>query len=361
MLDCERTMPVTQTDRSLAKPLLDVLAGAARMPPPLWLMRQAGRYLPEYRAQRSAAGSFLDLVYDPVRAAEVTLQPIRRFGLDAAILFSDILVVPHAMGQNLTFVEGEGPRLQPVRSARDLTSLAMVDPDRALAPIYETVGRVRAALPPETALIGFAGAPWTVACYMVEGGGSRDFVEVRRFAYTDPQAFSALIDRLVVVTGDYLCRQVRAGAEVIQIFDSWAGVLSPAAFARWVVEPTRQLVSRLRQDAPGTPVIGFPRGCGAHLNAYVQATGVGAVSLDTNQPLPWARQSLAPATVLQGNLDPVVLMLGGAGLDAEIDAILETMSGVPFIFNLGHGVLPETPPDHVGHVVDRVRNWQKER
>lgn len=354
-------MSASAVGRPASKALLQVLHGASRIPPPVWFMRQAGRYLPEYRSLRAEAGSFLGLVFDPDRAAEVTLQPVRRFGLDAAILFSDILVVPHALGQDLAFVEGEGPRLAPVRSAADMARLSDVPLHDVLGPIYETVARVRSRLPAETALIGFAGAPWTVACYMVEGGGSRDFHEVRRLAYADPEAFAGLIDRLVDATGAYLLRQVEAGAEALQLFDSWAGVLSPAAFARWVIDPTRRLVDRLKRDAPGVPIIGFPRGGGPHLAVYASRTGVDAVALDTGVPPGWARDALSPQFVLQGNLDPVVLMLGGPALDAEIDGILDALSGVPFIFNLGHGVLPQTPPGHVGHVVDRIRSWQKSR
>lgn len=352
-------MTAITPDQPITKPIVRVLRGSRQARPPMWLMRQAGRYLPEYRALRAEAGSFLKLVYDPVRAADVTLQPIRRFGFDAAILFSDILVVPHALGQDLRFVEGEGPKLQPIRSAAGIAALNPDHLHETLAPIYETVDRVASGLPKDTTLIGFAGAPWTVACYMVEGGGSRDFHEVRRFAYTQPSAFAALIDLLVDRTAAYLVEQVRAGAEVLQLFDSWSGVLSPPAFHRFVIEPTRQLVDRLRREAGNTPIIGFPRGCGAHLPDYVRLTGVDAVALDTAMPPLWARQALPPGTVMQGNLDPVVLMLGGEAMQAETDAILTAQAGTPFIFNLGHGVLPETPPDHVARLVDHVRSWQK--
>ncbi|NBC34202.1 MAG: uroporphyrinogen decarboxylase, partial [Alphaproteobacteria bacterium] len=320
-------MTANAAGRPEDKALLRVLRGESRMPPAIWFMRQAGRYLPEYRALRAEAGGFLDLVFDPVRAAEVTLQPVRRFGFDAAILFSDILVVPYALGQDLRFVEGEGPRLTPIRAASDMAGLSDRRLHDVLGPIYETVAAVKSRLPAPTALIGFAGAPWTVACYMVEGGGSRDFVEVRRLAYGDPEAFAGLIDRLVDATGDYLVRQVEAGAEVLQLFDSWAGVLSPPAFARWVVAPTRRLVDRLRRDVPGVPIIGFPRGGGPHLAAYHAETGVDAIAMDTGIPPGWARQALGSQTVLQGNLDPVVLMLGGPALDRETDAVLAALHG----------------------------------
>lgn len=337
------------------KKFLRALQGEVMRTPPVWLMRQAGRYLPEYRKIRAEAGSFLDLCYTPALATEVTLQPIRRFGFDAAILFSDILTVPHGLGQEVWFVENEGPKLDPIRS-RD--RLAVLQPDQMLerlAPVYETVERLATALPAETALIGFAGAPWTVACYMVEGGGSRDFATVKAFAYRDPEGFGALIDLLVDATAMHLSAQIRAGAEAVQIFDSWAGVLPDTAFRRWIVEPTIALVDRIRESHPHTPIIGFPRGAGVMYGEYVARTGVTAVSLDTTVPLDWAAEALQPRLPVQGNLDPVALLTGGACLEAGVDAVRDALSGGPYVFNLGHGVIKETPPDHVADLVARVR------
>lgn len=341
-----------------SKPFLRALQGERLPRPPFWLMRQAGRYLPEYRAVRAEAGSFLDLCYNPALAAEVTLQPIRRFGMDAAILFSDILVVPHALSQPLRYVEGEGPKLDAVTNARDLSRLTSDRLHEVLAPIYETVRRVRAALPDEVALIGFAGAPWTVASYMVEGGGSRDFAAVKRFAYQDPAGFGALIDLLVTATVDYLAAQAEAGAEALQLFDSWAGVLPESAFARWSIAPTRRIVEGLRQRGVEVPIIGFPKGAGALYERYVAETGVTAVGLDTSVPLGWAADRLQSRMPVQGNLDPVMLMAGGEALETEAKSIIEGLSGGPHIFNLGHGVLQHTPPEHVGLLADLIRGGE---
>ncbi|MEO3434901.1 uroporphyrinogen decarboxylase [Inquilinus sp. CAU 1745] len=338
-----------------SKPFLRALNGERLPSPPFWLMRQAGRYLPEYRAVRAEAGSFLDLCYNPALAAEVTLQPIRRFGMDAAILFSDILVVPHALGQPLRYVEGEGPKLDAVTSAGDVSRLKDDRLHEVLAPVYETVRRVRAALPDEVALIGFAGAPWTVASYMVEGGGSRDFAAVKRFAYQDPVGFGALIDLLVTATVGYLAAQVEAGAEALQLFDSWAGVLPESAFARWSIAPTRRIVRGLRQRGVTVPIIGFPKGAGALYERYATETEVTAIGLDTSVPLGWAVDRLQSRMPVQGNLDPVMLMAGGEALEAEAKAIIEGLSGGPHIFNLGHGVLQHTPPEHVGLLADLIR------
>ena len=328
-------------------------------PPPCWLMRQAGRYLPEYREVRAGVGGFLDLCYTPEKAIEVTLQPLRRYGFDAAILFSDILVVPHALGQSVSFKEGEGPVLQPLRTAKDLEALSLDGLTTRLAPVLATVRGLSAAIPPATALIGFAGSPWTVATYMVEGHGSKDFVETKRLAYGQPQLFSRLIDLLVRATGDYLLAQIDNGAEAIQLFDSWAGVLPEDQFEQWVVAPTRALVHRLKERRPEVPVIGFPRGAGQLYQAYVDGTGVDAVSLDTGIPLDWAVRTLQPKVTLQGNLDPVMLLAGdGAALDRAIDRILGHCAKGPFIFNLGHGILPSTPPEAVGRLVERVRAWK---
>lgn len=338
------------------KPLLRALAGEVAPRPPFWLMRQAGRYLPEYRELRARAGSFLDLCYSPALAAEVTLQPVRRFGMDGAILFSDILVVPHALGQDLEYVEGEGPKLDPVRDRDGLSRLSGGDIDATLGPVYETVARVRAVLPEQTALIGFAGAPWTVATYMVEGGGSKDFAFAKRFAYSDPEGFSRLVDMLVESTISYLRRQIDAGADVVKLFDSWAGVLPEAEFRRWVIAPTVRIVSGLKRTHPAIPVIGFPRGAGALYGAYLAETGVDALAVDTALPLGVAKtlQRLKP---VQGNLDPVSLLVGGDALRRSATEILAALADGPFVFNLGHGVLQGTPPDNVGQLADLIRGW----
>lgn len=327
-------------------------------PPPVWLMRQAGRYLPEYRAIRAKAHDFLDLCFSPELATEVTLQPIRRYGFDAAILFSDILVIPHALGQTVRFVEGEGPKLDPVRNAADVARLSL-DPMRAarspLAAVYETVGAVRAALPKETALIGFAGAPWTVACYMVEGGTSRDFHAVKQWAFSDAAGFALLIDKIVDATVLHLQRQVAAGADVIQLFDSHAGVLPDGAYERWVIEPNARIVKAIGATYPKLPIIGFPRGSGQRYETFVTATGVTAVSIDSVVPVDWAARHLQPHAVVQGNLDPVFLLAGGSAMRDATRAILERLGRGPMIFNLGHGVIKETPPEHVSELVACIR------
>jgi uroporphyrinogen decarboxylase len=332
--------------------LLDVLRGEAIDPPPLWLMRQAGRYLPEYREIRSQAPDFLGFCFDPDLATEATLQPIRRYGFDAAILFSDILTVPHALGTRVWFAEGEGPRLEPVRDAAAADALRF-DAAR-LAPVYETVRRVRAALPASTTLLGFAGAPWTVAAYMVEGSGSRDWIETKRWAY-GRDGFDLLVERLVDATVEHLALQLEAGADAVQLFDSWAGALDPAGFERFVIEPTRHIIDRLKERVPGARVIGFPRQAGALYPRYADATGIDGLSLDSAVPLDWAVGAIDRRVALQGNLDPLRLLAGGASLDSSIDAIRRAMRGRPFIFNLGHGVLPPTPPEHVAQLVERVR------
>ena len=337
------------------KPLLQALNGHVPDRVPVWLMRQAGRYLPEYREVRATAGNFLELCFSPELAAEVTLQPLRRYGMDGAILFSDILVVPHALGQPLDYVEGEGPKLDPVRTAAAVGRLSAGKFDEVLGPVYETVRRVRADLPPGATLIGFAGSPWTVACYMVEGGGSKDFAEVKRFAYGDPDGFSALIDCLVDSSVAYLRGQIDAGAEAVQLFDSWAGVLSESAFRRWVIEPTTRIVQALRGTHPQTPVIGFPRGAGMMYADYVRATGVSALGLDTSVPLSSAK-ALQERLPVQGNLDPVTVMVGGDAMRDEAKDILQALAARPFVFNLGHGVLQHTPPDHVAELVTLIRD-----
>jgi uroporphyrinogen decarboxylase len=341
------------------KTLLRVLSGEAVWPPPMWLMRQAGRYLPEYRAVRAKVPDFIALCTNPDLAAEVTLQPIRRYGFDAAILFSDILILPWALGHGLAFKEGEGPVLPPLRTA---AGVAALDPSRvteATAPIMETVRNVRAGLTREgfhdTALIGFAGAPFTVACYMVEGGGSRDFAATRGMAYRDPLLFGRLIDVLTEATIVYLCAQVAAGAETVMLFDSWAGVLSPDLFRAHVVAPTRRIVSALRARFPHLPVIGFPRLAGMLLGEYARETGVQAAAMDTGMDPALAASQVPGSVALQGNLDPLAVVAGGAAMTVAAGAVLQAMRGRPFLFNLGHGIVPQTPPEHVAALVELVR------
>ena len=345
--------PSAQAD----KPMLAVLRGARRDPPPVWMMRQAGRYLPEYRALRQEKGGFLDLVYDSDAAAEITLQPLKRFAeLDAAILFSDILIVPFAIGQNLTFVAGEGPRLTPTLLASKLDDL--VEYRGRLEPIYSTVAKVKAQLHPSKALIGFAGSPWTVATYMVAGQGSREQAEARRFAYGDPGAFGAIIDRIAEVTLEYLSGQIEAGAEAVQLFDSWAGSLSPAQFEQWVIAPTARIVSSLRARHPDVPVIGFPKGAGGKLAAYARETAVDTIGLDeTVDPL-WATNELPDDLPVQGNLDPLAMIAGGDALKTSVRRVLDAFAERPHIFNLGHGILQDTP---IAHVQDMLRQVKGER
>ena len=326
--------------------------------PPIWLMRQAGRYLPEYRQTRAKAKGFLDLCFTPELAVEVTLQPIRRYGFDAAILFSDILVIPHALGQQVGFEEGTGPRLDPLADAAALTALSAERLHEILAPVYETVRRLKTELPADCALIGFAGAPWTVATYMVEGGSSRDFMAVKTWAYRDPEGFQRLIDLLVEATADYLAAQVDAGAEALQIFDTWAGVLPEAALRRWCLAPARAIVERIRARHPDVPVILFPRGAGPLYRDFAAEAGVEALSLDVAVPLAWARDELQRDLVLQGNLDPIQVVAGGEGMRQAARRILETLGRGPLIFNLGHGIVPQTPPEHVGALVDLVQGWK---
>ncbi|WP_158742192.1 uroporphyrinogen decarboxylase [Acidisphaera sp. L21] len=334
---------------------LRVLAGEPVWPPPVWLMRQAGRYLPEYRSVRAQAGGFMDLCLNPALATEVTLQPIRRFGFDAAILFCDILMLPHALGQDLRYAEGEGPLLAPIR---DATSFAKLDTSRAAdvtAPIMQAVSRIRAELPPDKALIGFAGSPWTVACYMVEGHGSKEFAAVRGLAYRDPPLFDALIALLVDQTVSYLLAMVDAGADTVMLFDSWAGVLPAAQFRRFVIEPTRQIVAGLRAVHPDLPVIGFPRLAGSLLGEYTRATGVQAVGIDTSMDPAWAASTVPSTVAVQGNMDPLALVAGGQALVDAAQAVLQAWRGRPGIFNLGHGIVPETPPEHVAALMDLIR------
>lgn len=338
------------------KAFLRALSGEALSPPPFWLMRQAGRYLPEYRQVRSTCNGFLDLCYTPEKAVEVTLQPLRRYGFDAAILFSDILVVPDALGQPVRFREGEGPKLDPIRDAEGLNRLSKDGFMTRLAPVFKTVSMLSGVIPETTALIGFCGAPWTVATYMVEGSGSKEFLETKKLAYGRPDVFKTLIDLLVDATGDYLIAQIDHGAEAIQIFDSWAGVLPEEEFSKWVIEPTERLVERIKGDRPGIPVIGFPRAAGALLLPFVERTGIDAVSLDTGVPLDWAARHIQTKVAVQGNLDPAMLIAGGAALDRAVDHVLRVLGHGPFVFNLGHGILPSTPPENVARLADRIKN-----
>lgn len=338
---------------SSEKPFLATLQGKVLPVPPVWLMRQAGRYLPEYRALRQQAGSFQAMIANPDYATEVTLQPLRRFAFDAAILFSDILVIPAALGQSVVFEDGRGPVLG------KLPPLESLDPANIhghLQPVYDTLAKLKDALPREgferTALIGFAGAPWTIACYMVEGAGSKEFSATRSLAYGDPETFARLIEIITHATTEYLSRQIASGAEAVQIFDSWAGVLPDAQFRRWVIEPARKIVAALKTRHPGVPVIGFPRAAGAMYAEYARETGITALGLDERMDLRTAAKFALP---LQGNLDPFVLRAGGEVLDAEADRIISELAGVPFVFNLGHGVNKETPPEHVTRLVNRIR------
>lgn len=336
--------------------LLNTLRGENSASRPIWLMRQAGRYLPEYRALRAEKGGFLALVYDTDAAAEITLQPIRRFGFDGAILFSDILIVPYAMGQNLEFLVGEGPRLTPRLLDAQLAGLHAV-PER-LSPIYETVAKVKAALGNGRTLLGFAGSPWTVATYMVAGEGSRDHHETRALAYRDPTAFQAIIDAITAVTIEYLVGQAKAGAEAIQLFDSWAGSLAPAEFERWVIAPNAAIVSAVRKRCPGLPIIGFPKGAGEKLPAYARETGVDAVGIDETIDPIWAASSLPEGMPVQGNLDPLLLLSGGDELEKQAERILRAFAGRPHVFNLGHGIGQHTPIGNVERLLAIVRGWR---
>jgi uroporphyrinogen decarboxylase len=338
------------------RPLMRALAGEALAVPPVWLMRQAGRYLPEYRAVRARAGSFLELCYTPELATEVTLQPVRRFGFDAAILFADILLVPHALGANLVFVEGEGPRLSTVTTAGDLARLRPAEAvHETLAPVYATARAVRAALPPETVLIGFAGAPWTVASYMIAGRGTPDQAPARALLYGDPATFEALIARITEATIGYLLGQIEAGAEVVKLFDSWAGSLPGGLFERWCTAPIRRIVAAVRAAHPQVPVIGFPRGAGAGYAAFAATAGVDCVALDTSVDPAWAAAALQPLTCVQGNLDPLLLVVGGEPLIQATRRIAAAFAGGPHVFNLGHGITPDADPRHVELMLKAIR------
>jgi uroporphyrinogen decarboxylase len=339
----------------MTKPFLEVLSGCRQAVPPIWMMRQAGRYLPEYRELRAKAGSFLDLCFTPEYAAEVTLQPIRRFSFDAAIIFSDILVIPHALGRSVRFEVGEGPRLDPLDTPEKIATLASQADFIKLEPVFEALRRVRRELDDKTALIGFCGAPWTVATYMVAGQGTPDQAPARMLAYRHPDAFAKIIDALVENSITYLVGQLKAGADVLQIFDTWAGLLPPREFARWSIEPTRRIVEGVRQQIYGAKIIGFPRGAGALLPAYVEATAVDGVSIDWAAEPSLIRERVQSRVTVQGNLDPLALIAGGAALDRAIDDVLENYASGRLIFNLGHGILPETPIAHVEQMIRRVR------
>ena len=347
------------TANATIKPFLQVLSGQRLPVPPLWMMRQAGRYLPEYRALREKAGSFLNLCFTPEHAAEVTLQPIRRFNFDAAIIFSDILVIPHALGRSVRFEAGEGPRLDPLDTPDKVATLVAHADFTKLEPVYEALRRVRRELAPEIALIGFCGAPWTVATYMVAGQGTPDQAPARMMAYRHPEAFAQIIDVLVENSIQYLLGQLKAGADVLQIFDTWAGVLPAREFRRWSIEPTRRIVEGVRKQMPDAKIIAFPRGAAGLLPDYVNATGVDAVSIDWTADPAMIRERVQSKVAVQGNLDPLALIAGGAALDRAVDDVLASYGKGRLIFNLGHGIQPETPMAHVEQMLKRVRNYGK--
>ncbi|KJC40352.1 uroporphyrinogen decarboxylase [Bradyrhizobium sp. LTSP885] len=343
---------------SETKPFIDVLSGTRQSVPPLWMMRQAGRYLPEYRELRARAGSFLDLCFTPDYAAEVTLQPIRRFNFDAAIIFSDILVIPYALGRSVRFEAGEGPRLDPLATPEQIATLATRADFSKLEPVYEALRRVRRELAPHIALIGFCGAPWTVATYMVAGQGTPDQAPARMLAYRHPDAFAKIIDVLVESSIEHLVGQLKAGADCVQIFDTWAGVLPPREFSRWSIEPAKRIVAGVRKQVPDAKIIGFPRGAGGLLPAYVEQTGVDAVSIDWAAEPSMIRERVQTRVAVQGNLDPLALIAGGAALDRAVDDVLENFGKGRLIFNLGHGIQPDTPIAHVEQMVRRVRAYR---
>ncbi|MBI4968794.1 MAG: uroporphyrinogen decarboxylase [Rhodospirillales bacterium] len=342
-------------ERKLRKPFLEALRGKTQAVPPVWLMRQAGRYLPEYRATRAKAGGFLDLCYTPELAIEVTLQPLRRYQFDAAILFSDILVLPDALGRKVAFVEGEGPILEPLVGQADIQRMTGEGFHERLAPVYATLKGLAKAIPAQTALIGFAGAPWTVATYLIEGKGGTDFANAKAWIYGRSADFEALIDKLTDFTVEYLLAQIEAGAEAVQIFDSWASALSEMPFRRYCIRPMQTIVERLRARHAEIPIIGFPRACGALALDYVAETGVDAISLDPGVPAAWAASHLQPKACVQGNLDPMLLVAGGKPMEREIDRLVAELGQGPYVFNLGHGIVPQTPPEHVARLVEHLR------
>lgn len=344
------------------KPLLKILNRERSEQVPFWFMRQAGRYLPEYLELRKQAGSFLDLVYNPDQASEVTMQPIRRFGMNGAILFSDILVIPQALGQALRFETGEGPKLDSISNSQELKNLNIDKIDQTLSPIYETISLTASKIKLEgfdqTSLIGFAGSPWTVACYMVEGGGSKTFEKTKKWAYQNPDSFAKLINIISEATIHYLLKQIEAGVETVQLFDSWSGILDENNFDNWVIDPTAKIVAAIKEKYPEIPVIGFPREAGAKSIQYIKNTGVNAIGLDYSMPTQWAKDNLQSILPVQGNLDPVALLAGGDILENSALKILETFSDKPFIFNLGHGVIKETPVEHVEQLSQIIRNFK---
>jgi uroporphyrinogen decarboxylase len=346
-------LAIRHTAQHVSQDVLLSLEGMVTPKVPFWLMRQAGRYLPEYRALREKAGGFLDLCYNPELAAEATLQPVRRFDTDAAILFSDILVLPQAMGQEVSFAPGEGPRL----GALDIAQLELNL--EKLKPVYDAARLVRAALVPQKTLIGFSGAPWTLACYMIEGEGNGSFEKTRLFAIRNEAAFARLIDKLTEAVTAHLVEQVKAGAGAVQLFDSWAGLLPKTLFMKWVMEPAKKIVAELRKQVPGTPVIGFPRGAGALYPLYAAETGCSGIGIDSQTPLAWARREMGADVCLQGNLDPAILCAGGTALEMEVARILDIARGQPFIFNLGHGVWKDTPPEHVERLALLLRGFRR--
>ncbi|MFD2204879.1 uroporphyrinogen decarboxylase [Kiloniella antarctica] len=337
------------------KLMIRALKGEKTERAPIWLMRQAGRFLPEYRKTRASANGFLDLCYTPDLAVEVTMQPIRRFGFDASIVFSDILVIPHALGQKVWFEEGVGPKLEPLKSIKDLEKLKLDNLHTHMAPVYETLGRLKEELPKETTLIGFAGAPWTVVSYMIEGGSSKDYAKAKTWAYSRPEEFDRIIDLIVDATTLYLIKQIENGAETVQLFDSWAGIWPEFALRRWCLEPCKRIIAGIKSVYPDVPVILFPRGVGDSYKFFAKESGADALGLDTTLSTEWARDHLQPHVTVQGNLDPLLLVAGGELLDRSIEKILSDLSDGPFIFNLGHGIVPQTPIENVEHMLKRVR------
>ena len=341
------------------KLLIRALNGEITERVPFWFMRQAGRYLPEYMKLREKAGSFLDLAYNSEFATEVTLQPLKRFNMDGAILFSDILVIPHALGQELAFRKGEGPVLTPVNNIKTLDALSMDGMHDHLSPVYQTISNLSKKLPSEVALIGFAGAPWTVATYMVGGRGSKDQAETRLMAYQDRRTFSKLIDLLINSTSEYLIKQVDHGAEALQIFDSWSGSLPADEFITWCVEPVQKIIENIRKVYPNIPIIGFPKGAGAKLKNYIKKTKVTAVSIDTSMSTSWVRSTIQPLCTVQGNLDPLLLVGGGVALKKAVYHILDHLKDGGHVFNLGHGIIPQTPTENVKLVSDIILNYRR--
>ncbi len=342
------------------KKIVRVLQGKRHSPPPIWLMRQAGRHLPEYKKLRTKAKSFLDFCYSPTLCLEATLQPLTRYQFDAAILFSDILVIPDALGQKIKFIPGKGPKLDALESAEQFKSLSADKVSDHLFPIYEAVKEVKKELKKlayNPALIGFAGSPWTIATYMIEGGGSKDFYKVKKWAYQDPNNFQKLIDVLIEATSQHLFNQIQNGVEIIQLFDSWAGVLPPMQFDKWVIEPTKTIIDNIKSIYPQIPIIGFPRGAGLLYKRFIDQTGVDAISIDSTIQLSWAVENLQKKCVIQGNLDNLSLLVGGTMMEAEIANILAAFSNGAFIFNLGHGILPETPISNVKRLIELVRGF----